>query len=614
MGRDFSNRAWMPFLGFALWGLAWAAAAIASVHLRVAYEAQMLIWPSSGIAVTCLLLTPRAKWHFAIFSLWLANLFTGLVVGYPATTLLVFQVANLAEPLVIVSIVRLVVPEDSQRTIRLVDLVVLFFAALAGGVVSGIIAHPVRPTQSLLDFAWWSLAVSLGVLSLMPLIILLRSWLTANWGRRGPNGMRREQAIGAVLSFFTLLVIAQLALNISQPPLMWLAVVAMVFLVVRYGQIAAPAGVLAIAVVAAEVSMGGHSPAPFMDVSPARAAFVLQVFMLILLATALPLGASLIARDRMQALLERRNEKMRENLTLLNMAEHLAKVGRWRYEPKTGKQDWSPEMFRMNGMDPNQHSDPGDVRDLLPDGGEKLFGTLKDHEQTRTPYSFDYEVRWRNGETRILRMHSSNEFDENGELKAMFGVVLDVTDHHRQQQAVERERRRAMLLAAEAQVLANTDPLTKLANRRRTIGQLDLCIEQCRKSRGKKLALITFDIDHFKHINDAHGHQAGDEVLIRIADIAREQARAEDVLGRTGGEEFVWLLPGANLEIAARASERLRKAIQSGSGVGGRPTVTVSIGYAEWREGDDAQSLLSRADAALYEAKNCGRNRVREAA
>jgi diguanylate cyclase (GGDEF)-like protein len=191
--------------------------------------------------------------------------------------------------------------------------------------------------------------------------------------------------------------------------------------------------------------------------------------------------------------------------------------------------------------------------------------------------------------------------------------VIDVTDHRRRQDALDKERTRAMRLAAEAQHLAQTDALTGLANRRRTIDQLEKCLAGC-NGQSHSLAVIAFDIDHFKQVNDGHGHQTGDEVLVRVAEIARSEARASDLIGRTGGEEFLWLLPEAGEPVARAAALRLRQAIEQRSGEGGLPRVTASIGYALWQEGDDAGGLLARADAALYRAKHTGRNKVQRAA
>jgi diguanylate cyclase (GGDEF)-like protein len=210
-------------------------------------------------------------------------------------------------------------------------------------------------------------------------------------------------------------------------------------------------------------------------------------------------------------------------------------------------------------------------------------------------------------------MYATNEFTADGELATTFGVVMDVTEHRQRQEALDNERTRAMRLAAEAQYLAHTDSLTGLANRRRAITQLDKCIRRCQQGE-RPLGVISFDIDHFKRVNDTEGHQKGDDVLVRVAEIARDRARASDLVGRMGGEEFIWLLPDAGLEETSKAAERLRQMIELESCKGGLPRVTASVGYAMWRPGDDANALLGRVDSALYAAKAAGRNTVEMAA
>src|SRR5690606_24391575 len=117
------------------------------------------------------------------------------------------------------------------------------------------------------------------------------------------------------------------------------------------------------------------------------------------------------------------------------------------------------------------------------------------------------------------------------------------------------------------------------------------------------LAVLMFDIDHFKRINDCFGHQTGDEVLKRVASIARAQVRPEDRVGRIAGEEFVCILSGLSEVEAGGLAETLCRAIADGTESGGLPTATISVGLAPFRNADTAADLLGRADAALYEAK-----------
>ena len=139
--------------------------------------------------------------------------------------------------------------------------------------------------------------------------------------------------------------------------------------------------------------------------------------------------------------------------------------------------------------------------------------------------------------------------------------------------------------------------------------ELDQMIMNARHS-DSSLVLVVFDIDHFKQVNDTHGHPQGDKVLKNVARISLQQARDSDLVGRVGGEEFVWIVPGASRDFARIMTERLRDAIARGSSVGDVPPVTISAGYAEWQVGDTSLTLFARADSALYDAKNSGRNRV----
>jgi diguanylate cyclase (GGDEF)-like protein len=121
------------------------------------------------------------------------------------------------------------------------------------------------------------------------------------------------------------------------------------------------------------------------------------------------------------------------------------------------------------------------------------------------------------------------------------------------------------------------------------------------------MSLLLVDIDHFKRLNDEHGHQVGDDVLRDVARVLSAHARAGDVAARYGGEEFALILADTDLEAAALAAERLRKAVAAGSTV----PVTVSIGAASFpRHGATGFDLIQTADSALYAAKTRGRNRV----
>jgi diguanylate cyclase (GGDEF)-like protein len=163
---------------------------------------------------------------------------------------------------------------------------------------------------------------------------------------------------------------------------------------------------------------------------------------------------------------------------------------------------------------------------------------------------------------------------------------------------------------AQAEEVSHVDQLTCLPNRRQIIKTLQN--EVIRAERYKTLLSISMiDIDHFKKINDSFGHTVGDQVLFQLANMLHDGVRDPDTVGRYGGEEFLVVLPNTRREDAAEQAARLCKRIrETDINIGEMIRLTVSIGVAEYRHGQENwQKFLSRADLALYDAKNTGRDR-----
>ena len=152
-----------------------------------------------------------------------------------------------------------------------------------------------------------------------------------------------------------------------------------------------------------------------------------------------------------------------------------------------------------------------------------------------------------------------------------------------------------------------TDPLTGAYNRRHMDAQLGRHVHS--RQEAEPHALLVIDIDHFKRINDTHGHDVGDQVLRKVVTAVSSRKRRSDLLFRMGGEEFVLLLPGASIDQAQRVAEELRLRLAMADLLPGEP-VTVSIGVSALRQGQTADGWIKSADAALYRAKRSGRNRV----
>ncbi|KMO12747.1 GGDEF domain-containing protein, partial [Methylobacterium platani] len=169
-------------------------------------------------------------------------------------------------------------------------------------------------------------------------------------------------------------------------------------------------------------------------------------------------------------------------------------------------------------------------------------------------------------------------------------------------------------LEAELRRLADTDPLPGALPRRRF---LEVCARDWPRRPGHAACLLMLDLDHFKAINDRHGHAAGDAVLRLFAETARRIAGPDALVARLGGEEFAALLPGRDVAAARRTGEEIARRFAGAGRQGEGPGIpaTVSVGLAAARPGlDDLSSLLSAADRALYRAKAGGRNRLEVAA
>lgn len=182
-----------------------------------------------------------------------------------------------------------------------------------------------------------------------------------------------------------------------------------------------------------------------------------------------------------------------------------------------------------------------------------------------------------------------------------FGFVLKTVE-----QSAEQNRR-----------IALEDPLTGLANRRALFESMDrLCLNA--EASGQSLSLMIIDVDHFKQVNDRYGHQAGDVVLQHVAETIKHRLRANDIVGRIGGEEFLAVLPDTPTNGAMRVAEELRKTMAAAPVVvdGNEIGVTISIGlYSSGRlmSAQTPDSMIATADEALYRAKTNGRNRVETA-
>jgi diguanylate cyclase (GGDEF)-like protein/PAS domain S-box-containing protein len=274
--------------------------------------------------------------------------------------------------------------------------------------------------------------------------------------------------------------------------------------------------------------------------------------------------------------------------------------------------DFNPAMKKFLGDEPDsilgRH-----VSELLGDWLEEsdsFLGTVESQNEMRIP----------NDPSRYLDLRVTPLFDVYQHLSGRLIVFRDITERKDVEKQLRGANRRLQsqlieigILQSQLREQAIRDPLTNLFNRRYLEETLDR--EIARAAREKySVSLTMIDIDHFKHVNDSHGHEAGDVMLKAVADVLAGLSRRGDFVCRYGGEEFVVVMPNINVDVAYERAETLRVSLNSlrvpyGSYL---LSATFSMGIASYpANGDERESLLRAADRAMYAVKEAGRDHIR---
>jgi diguanylate cyclase (GGDEF)-like protein/PAS domain S-box-containing protein len=297
--------------------------------------------------------------------------------------------------------------------------------------------------------------------------------------------------------------------------------------------------------------------------------------------------------------------RQRELTALLDLAMLDANLAYWDVDLRTGQvHSVNGQWHTMLGYGPQDLGDALNVwQDLIhPDDMPQRQAAWDAHVRGDTArYEAEFRMRHREGHwVWILARGQAVARDTQGRATRMVGTRMDISAQKASQQRLTEE--------------AHTDVLTGAANRRHFLERAEDMLRAAQR-RGEPMALLMFDLDHFKSINDLLGHAAGDEVLKHSARCARDMMRERDVFGRLGGEEFAALLFDTAREPALAVAQRLLQHVRGHpAAVAGQPVAyTVSVGVTAAEPGGGVQqvdSLLDRADRALYRAKSGGRDRA----
>jgi len=308
----------------------------------------------------------------------------------------------------------------------------------------------------------------------------------------------------------------------------------------------------------------------------------------------------------------------------LALAARAGGVGVWDYDTVNDTLTWDEQMFALYGITREQFGGAYEAwqAGLHPEDRERGDAEIQAALRGEKELDTGFRVLWPDGTIHDIRALALVQRDASGRATHMIGTNWDISAEKRAEEEVRQRNQElarmndelvdeaAALAEANATItrIAATDDLTGLANRRCFYESLEKAVSLARR-HGSPLALVSFDLDGLKRVNDGAGHEAGDEVLASFAALLAALCRTEDLPARLGGDEFSLLLPGIELGGAGGLAERLLVAVRSYEALA-QHGVTVSAGVAQWTPGELPDDLLRRADEALYTAKRGGGDAV----
>jgi len=299
--------------------------------------------------------------------------------------------------------------------------------------------------------------------------------------------------------------------------------------------------------------------------------------------------------------LKRAEKSLKESEERLDLVLEATNDGIWDWDmaqDKTYASARCAEIFGVTEDSVSNQSMANWTSRIHPEDFERVQNVLLEHLTKQKPYNVEYRHRHESGEYRWQNLHGAALFNEKGEPYRMVGSIRDITERKKLEEDLHK--------------ISITDKLTNLYNRRFFDKRFEIELNRCARYR-HPLSLLMLDIDHFKIINDSHGHQNGDAFLSMIGKVINSSIRTSDTAARYGGEEFSVIMPDTEQKEAIQVAERIRKIVKEETFFAEEDipiNTTVSIGIAEYQRNETPSSLLAKADKALYNAKEQGRNRV----
>ena len=552
------------------------------LQLSLVGDSVTLFWPASGIALVGLLVFGMRMWPAVFIGSVMGNLEAGLV---PA---LEISCGSTLEAAIGVWLLRRYSGFDlslgSVRDIFMLLLVAAgsaLFSALNGAfwlAYNGLMPWNDYPDSAL----YWWMGDALGTILFAPLLL---AWLRHKPMPQTPAVRREEIAYFAILLLLSMMAFSKLSgrlFDTQFEPFVLLPV--MVWGALRFNMRIVALGsviVFFFSMLGMVWQMGAFSPVTLQSIRE------VWVYNLVLGMTCLVLTVHNHQRTRAS----RRLELSEANL---KHAQSVASVGSWNLDIASGKLDWTDETYRIFGVVPGTPmTQEGFVASLHPQDHDAVFEAWERTLQGE-PYDIEHRILVQ-GQLRWVRERAEVQFDAAGRAVSASGTVQDISERKEAEESIR--------------FLAYYDVLTGLPNRTLFHDRIGQALAEAQRDGGS-FAVLFLDLDRFKYVNDSMGHIAGDRLLQVVAERLKKLVRETDSISRLGGDEFIILLRNADPDGTAHAAEKILAEVSLPIELNGITVITHgSIGISLFPDdGTDIDTLIKHADAAMYHAKEVGRN------
>lgn len=546
------------------------------------------IWPANALLLALIMRIAKRRWPIYGVAAFAGNFIANFAIFGTYAAPLLYGLANMGE--VFLAALLLHAAKVYGNPLQNVRSVIRFaiFGAIVAPAVSGLagaaVAQHLYGQPFWPSYGTWYIADALGLLIFTPLFSGILSGEMSRWLR----DMDRRGRIEAAGIFLIVILAGLFTFLIAGYPMLFVMTAPVILATFRLGQFGAKLSLILVAAIGVICTMSGHGPIAGMIAERSEQALFVQFYLAYMLLTTLPVSAELNARRT----LARRLAESEASLRLLasESADALVRLDTAGLCVQSSGATTMLLGIGSHELTGSALSSLVDLRDA--DAVDAALVEALAHPGTVTYCEFRPRGReddWLEGTLRAL-------VDQDGEPYGAVGAIRDIT--------IRKERELNLSVAA------STDSLTGVLNHSAFMAHADRALAHNTSSH---LALIMIDIDHFKRVNDRHGHPAGDRVLIELCARLRALVRDHDAIGRLGGDEIAILLDGTAEELALSIAESIRIAISA------KPillhedkplAISISCGVGQAFPGMTREELLRRADEALYQAKGGGRDRV----